>query len=259
MDFETLDVAVPRGRNGSFELQILPKHERRWTGFDDKLISMYACGMSTRDTEGHLRERYGVEVSATLISQVTEALMENVRAWESRWSKMRHEGRVENRAVFVAVGVTPECSKEVLGLWTSATKEAKLWAQTLTEMRSRGVQDILIACVDGLKSFPDAIATVYPHTEVQLCIVHRVPQQPGVCELEGTQTSGGRSAQHLSRAHSGGRIGDVGHIRGALERQVCNHRQALAAALSGHQPAVCLSGERSGVRSIQPTSSNRCR
>jgi putative transposase len=187
-DFGAVEIAVPRDRNGSFEPQILPKHERRWTGFDDKIISMYARGMSTRDIEAHLHEIYGVEVSATLISQVTEAVMEEVRAWQSRpleplymivyldalVVKMRHEGRVENRAVFVAIGVTQEGAKEVLGLWTSATEGAKLWLQILTEMRNRGVQDILIACVDGLKGFPDAIAAVYPRTEVQLCIVHMV-------------------------------------------------------------------------------------
>ncbi len=179
---------MPRDRNGSFEPKILPKHERRWRGFDDKIISMYARGMSTRDIEAHLREMYGVEVSATLISQVTDEVMEEVRAWQNRpleplymivyldalVIKMRHEGRVENRAVFVAIGVTQEGSKEVLGLWTSATEGAKLWLQILTEIRNRGVQDILVACVDGLKGFPEAIVTVYPRTEVQLCIVHMV-------------------------------------------------------------------------------------
>lgn len=187
-DFGTVEIAVLRDRNGSFALQILPKHERRWTGFDDEIISMYARGMSTRDIEAHLREIYGVEVSATLISQVTEELMEEVRLWQSRpleplymivyldalVVKMRHEGRVENRAVFVAIGVTLEGSKEVPGLWTSATEGAKLWLQILTEIRNRGVQDILIACVDGVSGFPEAIATVYPRTEVQLCIVHMV-------------------------------------------------------------------------------------
>ena len=164
-DFGSIEIAVPRDRNGSFEPQILPKHERRWRGFDDKIVSMYA-----------------VDVSATLISQVTEEVMDEVRAWQSRplealymmvyldalVVKMRHEGRVENRAVFVAIGVTIEGGKEVLGLWTSAREGAKLWLQVLTEIRNRGVADILIACVDGLKGFPEAIATVYPRTEVQL-------------------------------------------------------------------------------------------
>ena len=187
-DFAAVEIEVPRDRNGSFEPKILPKHERRFQGFDDKILSMYARGMTTRDIQGHLEEIYGVEVSPSLISEVTDAVVEEVRAWQQRplepiymivyldalIVKMRHEGRVENRAVFVAIGVNQEGAKEVLGLWTSATEGAKLWLQILTEIRNRGVQDILIACVDGLKGFPEAIGTVYPKAEVQLCIVHMV-------------------------------------------------------------------------------------
>jgi putative transposase len=187
-DFGAVEIEVPRDRQGSFEPKILPKHERRFRGFDDKILSMYARGMSTREIQAHLEEIYGVEVSPSLISEVTDAVMEEVRTWQNRpldpiymvvyldalIVKMRHEGRVENRAVFVAMGVNQEGAKEVLGLWTSATEGAKLWLQILTEIRNRGVQDILIACVDGLKGFPEAIATVYPKTEVQLCIVHMV-------------------------------------------------------------------------------------
>ena len=187
-DFGQVQIEVPRDRNGSFAPQILPKHERRFTGFDDKILSMYARGMSTRDIQAHLHEIYGVEVSASLVSEVTDQVMEEVRAWQSRpleplymilyldalVVKMRHEGRVESRAVFVAIGITREGTKEVLGLWTSATEGAKLWMQILTELRNRGVQDILIACVDGLRGFPEAIQAVYPRAEVQLCIVHMV-------------------------------------------------------------------------------------
>jgi putative transposase len=190
-DFGAVEIEVPRDRNGSFEPRILPKHERRFQGFDDKILSMYARGMSTRDIQAHLEEIYGVEVSPALISEVTDAVVEEVRAWQHRpldpiymivyldalIVKMRHEGRVENRAVFVALGVNQEGAKEVLGLWTSATEGSKLWLQILTEIRNRGVQDILIACVDGLKGFPEAIATVYPKTEVQLCIVHTIRTQ----------------------------------------------------------------------------------
>jgi putative transposase len=187
-DFGSVEIEVPRDRNGTYDPKIIPKHERRFTGFDQKILSMYARGMTTRDIQSHLEEIYGVEVSPSLISEVTDAVMEEVRAWQSRplepiyaivyldalMVKMRHEGRVENRAVFVGIGVTLEGSKEVLGLWTSATEGAKFWLQILTEIRNRGVQDILIACVDGLKGFPEAIQSVYPKTQVQLCIVHMV-------------------------------------------------------------------------------------
>jgi len=187
-DFGSVEIEVPRDRNGTYDPKIIPKHERRFAGFDQKILSMYARGMTTRDIQGHLEEMYGVEVSPALISEVTDAVMEEVRAWQSRplepiypilyldalMVKMRHEGRVENRAVFVGIGVNLEGSKEVLGLWTSAAEGAKFWLQILTEIRNRGVKDILIACVDGLKGFPEAIQSVYPQTQVQLCIVHMV-------------------------------------------------------------------------------------
>jgi putative transposase len=187
-DFGELEIRVPRDREGSFEPKIVAKHQTRWTGFDDKVLSMYARGMTTREIQGHLQEIYGVEVSPALISQVTEEVMEEVKSWQSRpldavypivyldalYVKMRHEGRVENRAVYVAVGVTMEGRKEVLGLWTSANEGAKFWLTILTELRNRGVKDIFIACVDGLKGFPQAIESVFPRAQVQLCIVHLV-------------------------------------------------------------------------------------
>jgi putative transposase len=187
-EFGKVEIAVPRDREGSFEPKIVAKHQTRWTGFDDKVLSMYARGMTTREIQGHLQEIYGVEVSPALISQVTEEVMEEVKAWQSRplepvypilyldalFVKMRHEGRVENRAVYVAIGVTLEGRKEVLGLWTSANEGAKFWLSILNELRSRGVKDIFIACVDGLKGFPQAIESVFPQAQVQLCIVHLV-------------------------------------------------------------------------------------
>jgi len=185
-DFGEVEIAVPRDREGSFEPQIVPKHERRFDGFDDKIISMYARGMTTREIQGHLQEIYGVEVSPTLISEVTDAVQAEVRAWQNRplealypivyldalMVKMRHEGRVSNRAVHVALGIDIEGQKEVLGLWTTANEGAKFWLQVLTELKNRGVKDVFIACVDGLKGFPDAIETVYPEAQVQLCLVH---------------------------------------------------------------------------------------
>jgi putative transposase len=187
-DFGELEIEVPRDRISTFEPQILPKHQTRFTGFDDKIISMYARGMTTREIEGHLKEMYGVEVSAGLVSQVTEAVSEEVKTWQSRalepiygivyldalYVKMRHEGRVENRAVYVALGVDLEGKKDVLGLWTSANEGSKFWLSVLTELKNRGVKDMLIVCVDGLKGFPQAIEAVFPLAQVQLCVVHLV-------------------------------------------------------------------------------------
>lgn len=185
-DFGEVEIEVPRDRNGSFEPKIVGKHQRRFTGFDDKILSMYARGMSTREIQGHLAEIYQVEISASLISEVTDAVLDEVKAWQSRplenlypvlfldalMVKMRHEGRVENRAVYVAVGIDAQGQKDVLGLWTSANEGAKFWLQVLTDLKNRGVKDVFIACVDGLKGFPQAIETVFPQTQVQLCIVH---------------------------------------------------------------------------------------
>ena len=187
-DFGELEIEVPRDRASTFEPLILPKHQTRFTGFDDKIISLYARGMTTREIEGHLKEIYGVEISPTLVSQVTEAVSEEVKKWQNRalepiygivyldalYVKMRHEGRVENRAVYVALGVDMEGRKDVLGLWCSANEGAKFWLSVLTDLKNRGVKDLLIVCVDGLKGFPQAIEAVFPMAQVQLCIVHLV-------------------------------------------------------------------------------------
>jgi putative transposase len=187
-EFGELLVETPRDRNGSFEPQILPKHQTRFDGFDEKILSMYARGMTTREIQGHLREMYGVEVSPALVSEVTDAVMDEVKAWQNRplepiygvvfldalYVKMRHEGRVENRAVYVAMGVDLEGRKDVLGLWTSANEGSKFWLGVLTELKNRGMRDVLIACVDGLKGFPQAIEGVFPEARIQLCIVHLV-------------------------------------------------------------------------------------
>jgi putative transposase len=166
----------------------VPKGQTRFTGFDDKILSMYARGMTTRDIEGHLKEMYGVDVSPTLISNVTDTVMEEVVTWQNRplqtiypivyldalYVKIRENGLVQNRAVYVAIALNMEGSKEVLGLWVSANEGAKFWLQILTELKNRGVEDIFIACVDGLKGFPEAIETVFPKAQVQLCMVHLV-------------------------------------------------------------------------------------
>lgn len=187
-DFGEIDLETPRDRNGSFEPKIVAKGQTRFTGFDDKILSMYARGMTTREIQAHLEEIYGVDVSPTLISNVTEAVQDEVRAWQNRplepiypivfldalYVRMRDNGQVQNRAVYVAIGVNLDGHKEVLGLWTSANEGAKFWLNVLTEIRNRGVQDIFIACVDGLKGFPEAIESVFRQTQVQLCIVHLV-------------------------------------------------------------------------------------
>lgn len=183
-----LEITVPRDRTGEFEPKLLPKRQRRLPGFDDKVIALYACGMTTREIQGHLEELYGVEVSPQLISAVTDSVMDDVAAWQSRpldpvypivyldalHLKMRHEGRVQNQAVYLALGITLEGRKELLGLWIGENEGAKFWLSVMTELKNRGVQDILIACVDGLKGFPEAIESIYPKTQVQLCIIHMV-------------------------------------------------------------------------------------
>ena len=187
-DFGELDLSVPRDRNASFDPVIIPKGESRFKGFDDKIISMYARGMTTRDIQTNLEEMYGVDVSPTLISQVTDAVTEEVRLWQNRplddiypivyldavRIKVKHNGSIITKAVYLAIAVTMEGVKDVLGMWAAETEGAKFWLSILTELKNRGVKDILIACVDGLKGFPEAIEAAYPATQVQLCIVHLV-------------------------------------------------------------------------------------
>lgn len=187
-DFGEIELETPRDRNGTFEPKIVAKHQTRFTGFDDKILSMYARGMSTREIQGHLQEVYGVEISPALVSTVTEAVSEEVKAWQSRplnevypilyldalVVKVRDGAHVQNRAIHLAIGVTMEGTKEVLGMWATANEGAKFWLQVLTELQNRGVKDVFIACVDGLKGFPDAVETVFPNAQVQLCIVHLV-------------------------------------------------------------------------------------
>lgn len=187
-EFGELPLDIPRDRQGAFEPQLIGKHQTRWTGFDDKIISLYARGMTVREIQGHLTEMYGTEVSPSLISAVTDAVSEEVKAWQARpldplypilyldciHIKVRDTGAVRVKAVYLAIGVNFTGHKEVLGLWIAQTEGAKFWLQVVTELKNRGVQDIFIACVDGLKGFPEAIETVYPKASVQLCIVHMV-------------------------------------------------------------------------------------
>ena len=187
-EFGELPIEIPRDREGSFEPLIISKHQTRWAGFDDKILSLYARGMTTREIQQHLTEMYGAEVSPTLISTVTDGVMDEVKQWQSRpldavypviyldciHAKVRDAGSVRTKAIYLAIGINMEGHKEILGLWIAQTEGAKFWLSVVTELKNRGVQDIFIACVDGLKGFPEAIETVYPHAIVQLCIVHMV-------------------------------------------------------------------------------------
>ena len=182
------ELDTPRDRAGSFEPQLVKKHQRRFTSMDDKILFLYAQGMTTREIVETFKEMYDADVSATLISKVTDAVLEQVVEWQSRpldavypivyldciVVKIRQDKKVINKAVYLALGVNMEGHKELLGLWLSENEGAKFWLNVLTELQNRGVKDILIACVDGLKGFPDAINTAFPQTQVQLCIVHMV-------------------------------------------------------------------------------------
>jgi putative transposase len=181
-------IEQPRDRRSSFEPQIVPKHERRFSGFDERIIGMYARGMSVRDIQAHLAELYGVEVGHDLISRVTDAVLDDVREWQARpledvypilfldalVVKIRDGGAVRNKACYVAIAVNLEGERDVLGLWFQQSEGAKFWLAVLTELKQRGVRDVLVACVDGLKGFPEAIEAVFPETWVQTCIVHLI-------------------------------------------------------------------------------------
>lgn len=187
-DTGPIPVEVPRDRNGSFEPQLVKKRQRRLEGFDEKVLALYARGLSTRDIQGQLEELYGAEVSPSLISNVTDAVLEDVRAWQSRplsavypilyfdalFVKTRQEGPVTTKAIYLALGINLEGEKELLGLWVAQTEGSKFWLTVFNELKNRGVCDCFIACVDGLKGLPEAIEAVFPRTQVQLCIVHKL-------------------------------------------------------------------------------------
>jgi putative transposase len=183
-----IELEIPRDRDSEFEPQIVKKHQRRFDGFDDLILSLYSRGLSTREIKAHIEEIYGVEVSPDLISSVTENITEVVREWQTRpldavypivyldalRVKVRFDGVVQNRCIYIAIGVGVEGKKETLGLWSSENEGAKFWLSVLTEINNRGVKDIFIAWVDGLKGFSEAIESVFPQTITQLCIVHQI-------------------------------------------------------------------------------------
>lgn len=181
-------IEVPRDRDGSFDPVIVGKHQRRLEGFDDKVIALYARGLSMKDIQGYIRDIYGIEASPELISTVTESVMEELKTWQSRpleshypivyldalMVKIRDNGHIVNKAVYLAIGVDLEGKKTPLGLWISKNEGARFWLSVITELKNRGVEDIFILCCDGLKGLPEAVASVFPQTQVQLCIIHMI-------------------------------------------------------------------------------------
>ena len=255
-DFGEMPLETPRDRNGSYEPKIIGKGQTRFTGFDDKIISMYARGMSTREIQGHLEEIYKVEVSPTLISNVTEAVMEEVKSWQSRpldavypivyldalVVKIREAGHVRNKAIYVVIGVNLQGNKEVLGLWAGQAEGAKFWLQVLTELKNRGVADVFIACVDGLKGFPEAIADGV--SAGAGAAVHRAPGA-GLSELRVVETAqgGGRgSAADLPGQH--GRRGRTAARRVCREMgwSVSDDQPDVAPELGAPDPVLRLPG-----------------
>ena len=184
----SIDIEVPRDRNSTFEPQLIKKRQRRLEGFDEKVLALYSRGMSTREIQSHLEDLYGVDVSPTLIFNVTDAVVDEVRTWQSRplsevypilyfdalFVKSRQEGPVKNKAVYLALGVNLNGEKELLGLWIAETGGAKFWLMVFNELKNRGMRDCFVACVDGLKGLPEAIESVFPQTQVQICIIHKV-------------------------------------------------------------------------------------
>ena len=269
-DTSEIDLEVPRDRDGTFEPVMVAKGQRRLPGFDEKVIALYARGMTTREIQGHLKELYQVEVSPTLISAVTDAVLEDVRAWQARpldavypivyldaiHVKMRTAGHVESQAVYLALAINLQGQKELLGLWVGEAEGAKFWLSVLTELKNRGVQDILIAAVDGLKGFPDAIEAVYP--EDPGAAVYRAPHPrlAALRVLEGTQGRGPGPEGDLPGADArGGRRGPGGVCR-ALGRTIPADQPDVADALdqpdavlrlSAGDPEGYLHDERGGV------------
>jgi putative transposase len=247
MDDGAIELEVPRDRAGAFEPKLVRKRQRRLAGFDDKVIALYARGMTVRDIQGHLEELYEVEVSPDLISSVTDSVLDEVTAWQTRtlapvWPivyldalvlKIRDHGVTRNKAVYLALGVNMEGTKEVLGLWIAQTEGAKFWLSVITELKTRGVTDILIACCDGLKGFPEAIESVFPQTIVQTCIVHMIRNSLSYVSYTARKA--------IAKDHRGPRrvrdqvVTEVPDDRSVLEGQL-GPRDALLRVPTGHPP-----------------------
>ena len=248
----TLD--IPRDRSGTFDPQLIAKYQRRFPDFDEKIISMYARGMTVREIRGHLEEIYGLDVSPDLISTVTDAVLEEVGEWQNRALdacyaivffdairvKIRDEGFVRNKAVYIALAVLPDGTREILGLWIEQTEGAKFWLRVMNELKNRGLQDILVAVVDGLKGFPEAINATFPETVVQTCIVHLLRHSMNFV-MEGSQTCRAGAEGGLPGRRRRGRPGGPGRIRSrTLGREISRHRPKLAAQLGSRHSLLRL-------------------
>ena len=262
-----IDIRIPRDREGTFDPKLIQRYQRRFPGFDDKIVSMYARGMTVREIQGHLLELYGLEVSPDLISTVTDAVLETVAEWQNRpletsyplvffdairvkiRDEIRDEGLVRNKAVYLALGVAADGTKDILGLWIETTEGAKFWLKVMNELKARGVEDILIAVVDGLKGFPEAIEAVFPQAAVQTCIVHLIrnsldfvswkDRKPVVAEL--------RKIYRAADAEAGRKA--LGGLRGRpMGPQICGDRPDLAAAMGADHPVLRLRSGRAQNR-----------
>jgi putative transposase len=208
-----MTLSVPRDRAGTFDPKLIAKYQRRFPDFDDKIISMYARGMTVREIRGHLEELYGIDVSPDLISAVTDAVLDEVAEWQNRpldicyplvffdaiRVKVRDEGFVRNKAIYIALGILPDGTKEILGIWIEQTEGAKFWLRVMNELKNRGAQDILIAVVDGLKGFPEAINAVFPQTVIQTCIVHLIRHSMDFAAWRIARTSRRRFGPSIAR------------------------------------------------------------
>src|SRR3954470_15488653 len=244
-----LPISIPRDRLATSDPQLIAKYRRRLPGFDDKIVSMYARGMTVREIRGHLADLYGIDVSPDLVSAVTDAVLDEIAEWQERplealyplvffdalRVKIRDEGTVRNRAVYLALGVRADGRKEILGLWIEQTEGAKFWLRVMAELKNRGVEDVLIAVVDGLKGFPDAITAVFPQAQVQTCIVHLIRSSLGFVAYKDRKAVAG-ALKEIYRAK------DAEAGQAALEafaQSVWGRKyEAIAAAWRRNWPAV---------------------
>lgn len=254
-----MTLSIPRDRAGAFDPKLIAKYQRRFPDFDAKIISMYARGMSVREIRGHLEELYGIDVSPDLISAVTDAVLEEVAEWRNRpldasfplvffdaiRVKIREEGFVRNKAVYIALGILADGTKEILGIWIEPTEGAKFWLRVMNELKNRGVGDILMAVVDGLKGFPEAINAVFPQTVVQTCIVHLIRHSLEFVSWKDRKTVMPALRAIYPRQRRRGRHEGAGRVRGwILGPALPCDRPELAAQLAARRALLRLSGKR---------------